>query len=158
MLPTLLKVHGKIYENMNAAIIVVIDLDRKDHNIFKQELMDLLEKLAPKPKAFFAIAIEEGEAWLLGDRDAIKKAYPYAKDSILKKYKQDDICGTWEVLADVIYTGGSAKLIKEGFPVTGIAKCEWAKNIAPHMDIDNNASKSFQVFRDGIRELAAQNA
>ena len=33
-----------------------------------------------------------------------------------------------------------------------IAKCEWAGKIAPHMDVDQNKSKSFQVFRDGIRK------
>ena len=36
----------------------------------------------------------------------------------------------------------------------GEAKCNWARDIAPHMDVDQNQSKSFQVFRDGIRKLA----
>ncbi len=34
------------------------------------------------------------------------------------------------------------------------AKCEWAGRIAPHMDVNGNRSKSFQVFRDGVRRLA----
>ena len=34
------------------------------------------------------------------------------------------------------------------------AKCEWAGRIARHMDVDGNRSPSFQVFRDGVRDLA----
>lgn len=69
-------------------------------------------------------------------------------------YVPDSICGTWEKLADAIYPGGSQKLKQRGWPHTGQAKCDWAKSIAPHMDVEANQSKSFQVFRDGIRNLA----
>ena len=44
--------------------------------------------------------------------------------------------------------------MKEGYPSSGIAKCDWARRIAPFMDINRNQSKSFQVFRDGVRRLA----
>jgi len=67
---------------------------------------------------------------------------------------QGSICGTWETLADAVYPGGSKKLKQLGWPHTGQAKCKWAKNIAPHLDIENNQSRSFQVFRDGINNLA----
>ena len=40
------------------------------------------------------------------------------------------------------------------YPGAGKAKCEWARRIAPHMDVDRNRSKSFQVFRDEVRRLA----
>jgi hypothetical protein len=56
-------------------------------------------------------------------------------------------------LADAVYPGGSQKLKQLGWPHTGRAKCEWANNIAPYLDVENNQSKSFQVFRDGIRNL-----
>ncbi len=149
-LPRLLQGYGNTFKNypkdFPAAVIIVVDLDDKDAPKFKQEMVDILDACKPKPTTLFRIAIEEGEAWLLGDWKAIKTAYPNAKNSALKNYTQDSICGTWEVLADAIYDGGSAKLTKEGFPITGQVKCEWAKNIAPHMDIDNNGSKSFQVL------------
>ena len=70
------------------------------------------------------------------------------------RYLQDSICGTWEVLADAVHPGGSADLKKLGWGRTGAAKREWATRIAPHMDPDRNISKSFQVFRDGVRHLA----
>ncbi len=91
---------------------------------------------------------------MLGDRNAVKAAYPRAKDQVLKAYVQDSICGTWERLADAVYPGGSQKLRQLGWPHTGRAKCEWANNIAPHLDVESNQSRSFQVFRDGIRNLA----
>ena len=122
--------------------------------MFKQELLGVLNACNPRPKTLFRIAIEEGEAWLLGDRSAVKSAYPNAKDAVLNIYIQDSICGTWEVLADAVHSGGSKLLKKLGYPTAGKAKCEWAGKIAPHMDIDNNGSKSFQVFRDGVRKFA----
>ena len=110
--------------------------------------------VTPRPRTLFRIAIEECEAWLLGDCNAVKAAYPKARGSVLGGYVQDSICGTWEVLADAVYPGGSARLKRIGYPETGAAKSDWALNIAPHMDVDQNQSKSFQVFRDGIRKLA----
>ncbi len=56
--------------------------------------------------------------------------------------------------ADAVYPGGSQKLKELGWPHTGKAKCAWANNIAPHLDVENNQSRSFQVFRDGIRDRA----
>lgn len=153
-LPRLLRGYGKAFQAFSAAVIVVVDLDQKDCLQFKQELISILDSCDPKPMALFRIAIEEGEAWLLGDRQAIQTAYPRAKKKVMERYQHDSICGTWEVLADAIHPGGSAPLKKLGFPQTGIAKCEWAAKIAPHMDIDSNQSKSFQVFRDGVRRLA----
>ena len=152
-LPSLLRGYGKSLQEGNA-VIVVVDLDRRDCITFKRELLDVLDACNPRPRTLFRIAIEESEAWLLGDRSAVKSAYPKARQSTLNGYVQDSICDTWELLADAIHPGGSARLKRKGYPVTGEAKSEWARNIAPHLDIDQNQSKSFQVFCDGIRKLA----
>ena len=87
----------------------------------------------------------------------MKSAYPNAKGAVLDNYVQDSVCGTWETLADAVHSGGSKRLKKLGYPAAGAAKCDWAGKIAPHLNIDRNQSKSFQVFRDGIRDLAAIN-
>ena len=156
-LPRLLQGYGCSFKRsgLPSAVIVVVDLDQRDCGEFKQELLAVLEACTPRPRTLFRIAIEESEAWLLGDRAAVKQAYPAAKDSVLKRYEQDSICGTWEVLADAVHPGGAAKLKESGYPVTGNAKCDWAENIAPCMDVDENRSPSFRVFRDGVRKLAA---
>ncbi len=135
-------------------VVVVVDLDDRDCLKFKQDLLDVLNACNPRPKTLFRIAIEECEAWLVGDRAAVKSAYPDARDAILNNYAQDSICGTWEVLADAIHPGGSNHLKVLGYPPAGMAKCDWAREIAPHLDIDSNESKSFQVFREGVRNLA----
>lgn len=152
-LPRILQGYGYSLPN-SASVVIVVDLDRRDCMAFKQELLDVLAACNPRPRTLFRIAIEESEAWLLGDRSAIKAVYPKARESILSRYVQDSICDTWELLADAIHPGGSARLKQEGYPVPGQAKCEWARNIAPHMDVEKNQSKSFQVFRDGIKRLA----
>ena len=152
-LPRLLRGYGRSLSG-SSAVVVVVDLDDKDCIKFKQDLLDVLNACNPRPKSLFRIAIEESEAWLLGDRVAVKSAYPNARDAVLNGYGQDSICGTWEVLADAIHSGGSSHLKALGYPPAGMAKCDWARNIAPRMDVDGNQSKSFQVFRDGVRNLA----
>ena len=157
LLPSLLRGYGRSQQSFPAAVIVVVDLDQRDCMEFKQELLGVLNNCDPAPTTLFRIAIEEGEAWLLGDKNAILAAYPKAKTRILDNYVQDAICETWEVLADAIYTGGSTALKPKGYPIIGREKCEWAGKISPHMDVDKNKSPSFGVFRDGLRNLLALN-
>ena len=152
-LPKLLLGYGKRLDD-SAAVVVVVDLDCRDCMAFKQELLAVLNACNPRPNALFRIAIEEIEAWLLGDSAAVKAAYPNARDSVLEDYRQDDICGTWEVLADAVHRGGAAALKKEGWQASGREKCKWARKIAPHMDPERNRSPSFRAFRDGVRRLA----
>ena len=157
-LPRILGGYGKSLQSSLTAVIVVVDLDDRDCMEFKRELLDVLNACNPRPETLFRIAIEEGEAWLLGDRDAVRTAYPNAKNSVLDGYVQDSICGTWETLADAIHAGGAASLKKLGYPHVGRVKCDWAGAIAPYMDVDSNESKSFRVFRDGVRNLAGRGA
>jgi len=157
-LPRLLRGYGKSLPSSGAAVVVVVDADTRDCVAFKKKLLALLKECSPAPTTLFRIAIEEMEAWLLGARAAILTVYPRAKTKVLDKYKQDSICGTWELLADAIHKGGAAALKNEGWPAPGRAKCDWAKKIAPHVDVDANRSPSFGVFRDGIRRLAREAA
>ncbi len=153
-LPRLLKGYGNSLREFPSAVIVVVDLDDKDCLVFKQQMMNILNTCNPKPITLFRIAIEEIEAWLLGDPTAIKMAYPGVREQILNDYVQDSVCGTWETLADAIYPGGSQSLKNIGYPHIGRMKSKWAGNIAPYLDPERNHSKSFQVFRDGLRNLA----
>ena len=153
-LPSMLRAYGRSLDD-SAAVVVVVDLDDRGCMAFKRELLAVLNACDPRPKTLFRIAIEESEAWLLGDRDAVKTAYPNARDSVLDGYRQDGVCGTWEVLADAVHPGAAAGLKNAKWPASGIAKCEWAREIAPHMKPDRNLSPSFRAFRDGVRRLAA---
>ena len=141
-------------ENYPAAVFVVCDLDDKCLKAFRQELFNILNSCNPKPETRFCIAIEEGEAWFLGDIPAIKSAYSRAKDAVLNAYVNDSICGTWERMADAVYSGGSTALSAKGWQAVGTEKSQWAEKITPHMDVTNNASPSFIYFRTKLLELA----
>ncbi|MDD2659562.1 MAG: hypothetical protein PHY54_07765 [Methylococcales bacterium] len=153
-LPRLLAGYGKSWQGYPAVVIIVCDLDNKCMNSFRSELIDILNNCNPCPETRFCIAIEEGEAWFLGDIPAIKQAYPRAKDAVLKTYVSDSICGTWEKLADAVYKGGSQALSSLGWHVVGAEKSAWSEKITPHMDLKNNTSPSFNYFLEKLRELA----
>ena len=159
-LPKLLRGYGNTYagypENYPAAVIVVCDLDDKCLKSFRQQLDEILNECNPKPLARFCIAIEEGEAWLLGDIPAIKSVYPKAKDRVLKAYKNDSVCGTWECLANAVYRGGEKALSKKGWQGIGREKWIWAEKIAPRMDVESNKSPSFRYFKNTLRSLPQQ--
>jgi hypothetical protein len=87
----------------------------------------------------------------LGDLAAIKKAYPKARETVLNRYINDAICGTWECLADAVYPGGSKALKVKGWQAIGAEKSVWAEKISRHMDIETNASPSFIYFRETMR-------
>ncbi len=157
-LPKLLRGYGNTFANYpanySAAVILVCDLDNKCLKAFRQELFSILNSCDPQPETRFCIAIEEGEAWFLGDISAIKAAYPKAKDVVLNKYVNDSICGTWERLADAICREGASALSAKGWQAVGAEKSQWADRITPHMNIANNASPSFSYFREKLLELA----
>lgn len=152
-LPRLLAGYGKT-PGIDA-VVVVLDSDQRDCKVFLNELMALLRKCRPAPHTLFRLAIEEIEAWLLGDQRALLAAYPRAKKDVLARYRQDSVCGTWELLADAIHPGGSAAIRTAGWPLPGQLKHEWAGQIGPHMDVEANQSPSFCKFRDGLRRLIA---
>lgn len=157
-LPVLLSGYGKVFtkytKDYPATVVVVCDLDDKDLKVFLSDLQKIENACELAPMTRFCIAVEEGESWLLGDIPAIKKAYPSANNSVLASYKNDAICGTWELLADAIYRGGVKALKNKGRIEVGKMKSEWAKFICPNMDAENNKSPSFNYFKSSIRDLA----
>ena len=157
-LPKKLRAYGKTYPAPDSqfAVIVVCDLDDKYEKIFYNELKSILNTCNPQPKTRFCIAREEGEAWLLGDIPAVKAAYPDAKDSVLKEYSNDSICGTWEMLADAVHPDGRNAHAAQNYQAWGKEKHEWAEKITPHMTVNRNISPSFQRFRTQLRELAGE--
>ena len=104
------------------------------------------ECVQPEAGDAFCVAVEEGEAWLLGDISALKAAYPRAKEDVLHGYQNDAICGTWELLADAVFTKGAGALEKRGSQAVGREKSAWAEKIAPHMNVDANASPQFPIL------------
>lgn len=142
------------FSNYEACLVVVLDNDVRDCEVFQKELEDYATIALVMMDHVFCVAVEEMEAWLLGDEHALFSAYPNARESKYREYVQDSICGTWEVLADVVFQGGLKRFRKEcpTFREVGKYKIEWARRIGTYLVLDNNKSPSFQFFIDEVRK------
>jgi hypothetical protein len=128
-------------------VVVVVDRDADDCHALKQSLLAVCDT-AGMP-ALCRIAIEELEAWFFGDIPALCAAYPGVPRTLAarKGFRDPDAIqgGTWEALERVLRRAGH-------YP-TGMPKVEVATRVAERMDVEHNASRSFQVLRDGLRAL-----
>lgn len=157
-LPNVLQGYSNAYASLphrdRPVIVVVCDLDDRCMAEFRRELLGVIERIKAPPHVHICLAIEETEAWLLGDKAAVRRAYPRAKTAVLDGYEFDAVCGTWERLADAVFDGGAAALRRRGMPAVGLEKCRWAEAIAPHMDVPRNESPSFRYFCAKLRRAA----
>ena len=149
-----MRAYSKALSRRNGVVVVVVDADYRNVGHFRHMLDDVFQKNAPNIEGGVRLAVEEVEAWILGDLSAVRRAYPLVKEYILTSYEQESICGTWEVLADAVFHGGSDRLTAIGYPLIGREKCRWAENIGQYMDVDDNRSPSFHAFRDLLRHWA----
>jgi hypothetical protein len=138
---------------------VVVDRDDDDCDELKARLekMAVDARLATRSKAggrpyvvVNRLAIEELEAWYFGDWEAVRASYPRVPATIPSqaRYRDPDAVagGTWEELERVLQKAGYFKI--------GLAKIEAAKAIAANMAPGRNSSRSFQVLRDALAEMA----
>lgn len=143
----------------NWRIVVVVDRDDENCRVLKRRLEDistrarLMTRTRSKGRSYVVVnrlAIEELEAWYFGDWEAVTAAYPRIPQNILARarYRDSDAIagGTWEAFERVLQQAGYFK--------TGLRKIEAARFIAPHMEPARNRSRSFQVFRDALTEMA----
>lgn len=147
LLPAKLRVYSDAYQEKDKNIVlVVLDTDYRDPDRLYRDLVNVRRKYADDLTVVIGIAVEELEAWLLGDRDALLKAYPDANLDVLNAYVQDSVVGTWEVLARAVMGHRAEQLIEAGYPAVGTYKHHFAEAIAPFMDAKRNESPSFQSF------------
>ncbi len=147
-LPAKLRAYGRELRSDADRILVLVDLDHDDCLDLKRRMLDLLNYCSPPPTTLFRIAIEEVEAFYLGDKSAIRAAFPRSKLSRMDSYIQDSVCDTWELFQEVIGE------------ISG-DKVEWAKLMGPHLTTQwqgrsANGSNSFQQFCRGILKLAGE--
>jgi hypothetical protein len=143
------------------AIVVLLDRDDDDCIVLKQQLENIAAHAGLTTKTHAGsgnsfrvanrIAIEELEAWFFGDWSAVKTAYPRLSSNISQKslYRDPDTIrgGTWEAF--------ERELKRSGYFKTGLRKLECARDIAPHMDVVGNTSRSFQEFRAAVSAAIA---
>lgn len=140
-----LRAYGRSLNPSVDRVLVLVDADNDDCRELKRRLTRALARIHPQPTALFRIAVEETEAFYLGDRDAIRRAFPRANLGRLRGYVQDSVCGTWELFREVV-------------GATDEDKVAWAQAMAPVLSVDpnGNASPSFRQFRRACRELAGE--
>ncbi|HZH97512.1 MAG TPA: DUF4276 family protein [Fimbriimonadaceae bacterium] len=140
-------------------IVVVRDEDRQDCRKLKAEIEQIAVRagLVPKAKAnksgqfhvLTRIAVEELEAWLLGDVPALAETYPGVPASLASRRPFRDVDGikggTWEALERVLQEAGHF--------LGGLPKIQVARQVASRMNPERNTSRSFQTFRSGLRGL-----
>jgi Domain of unknown function (DUF4276) len=148
LLPKTLKAFGRELNPQTDRVLVLLDLDKQNCLELESRLLRELDRCDPRPYVLFRIAIEETEAFYLGDRPAIHKAFPQAKLDKLRNYVQDSICGTSELFREVI-------------GATGDDKRRWAEKMAPHLGTawkgkNANASPSFRQLCKALLTLAGE--
>lgn len=148
LLPATLRAYGNALDPDTDRVLVLVDLDEQNCHQLKRNLLGVLDRCDPEPVVLFRIAIEETEAFYLGDPRAIRRAFPGAKLGRMKDYVQDSVCGTWEVFAKVIGAESDDKT-------------HWAERMAPHLGTawrgsDSNQSPSFRQLCIGLRKLVGE--
>jgi hypothetical protein len=136
------------YLQDDAFVLVLVDADDEPCDKLLLQLQGMLAKLPNPPRVLFRIVIEEVESWFIADHEAVKKAYPKARVTTLKKIKPDAICGAWKRLAEALNQGVGE------WPAPGKLKTDWATAISPHLDLDDPKSPSLRKLIQGVaREL-----
>jgi hypothetical protein len=150
LLPAKVRAYADVYKPDELVLVIVMDSDDEPFEKLYVDLERIIRKFGNGLPYVIGISVEEMESWLLGDRQAVIQAYPNAHLSAIEEYRQDSICGTWEVLATAIYGNSADRIIKIGYPAIGQYKYEWAARISPFIEIERNQSPSFKRF---IRQL-----
>jgi hypothetical protein len=158
-LPQRLKGYFHILEyQRDWKIVVLVDEDREDCIELKNKLEEIARNcgLVTKTKnrdnfqILNRIVVEELESWFFGDITAIRENYPRVSENLSNKraYRIPDEIkgGTWEALERVLSNAG---YYTKGF----YPKTEVARKISPFLNPENNSSKSFKVFQEGLKEL-----
>jgi Domain of unknown function (DUF4276) len=131
----------KHWQRPYSQFIVLRDQDSGDCVEIKERLKNLC-KDAGKPTAIVRIACRELESFFVGDWAAIAAGYErpnLAANSKLAKYRNPDLLGS------------PAVDIRRSIPT--YQKREGARTIAPHLNLEMNASRSFRVLILAIQNL-----
>jgi hypothetical protein len=130
-------------------VVILVDRDREDCLALKQRLLRDARTAGIARRVLARIAVEELEAWLLGDVPALREAFPGIPATLGERarFRDPDAVagGTAEALLEVLANAGHQ----------GVTKTELARRVAEKMNVEANRSHSFRVFRDGIRARVA---
>jgi hypothetical protein len=152
----LLPARCRAYERVEAKpdlLIVTVDADKDDPDLIYRRMEGIVRRYVPSVPFVFGLAVEEMESWLLCDREAVLTAYPDADKKKLFAYEPDCVCGSWEVLAQVVMGEDAKEIIALGYPAVGRYKAEWSAKIACHLKLERNVSPSLKRFNASFNSV-----
>lgn len=125
----------------DARFIVLRDQDSGDCRKIKSNLTRLCRE-AGKPDALVRIACRELESWFVGDLAAVSKAFLLPK---LPEQQRKAIYRDPDALVNPVSE------LRKFIPT--YQKRDGARRIGSHLSVEENCSRSFVVFVDGVRGL-----
>jgi len=121
--------------------VVVRDKDQGDCRDAKNKLLELCRN-GNRPDTLVRIVCHHLESWYLGDLAAVEKAFNLngiARRQDQQKFRDPDVLSNAEQEL--------RKLVPQYQKVSG------SREIAQHLEVNNNRSHSFRVFLSGVRSL-----
>jgi hypothetical protein len=142
-LPAKLRGYAQAPDAADKHIVVLVDADDDDPQELSAKIEAMAKAVAPALRVTVRLAIEETEAFYLGDLKALETAYPDADLARARAYQPDSVCGTWELFGRIIGDGGGNKV-------------DWAETMGPHLTTQaaRSRSPSFQGLIDGLTSSA----
>ncbi len=133
------------WQDPAARFIVVRDQDSGDCRTIKARLRALCAE-GGHPETLVRIVCRALEAWYLADLAAVDAAFGtrHATKQDKKKYRTPDVLGT-----------PSAEMVRL---VPSFGKLNGAREMGPRVRLDNDRSRSFTVFVEGVRRVVAEGA
>jgi hypothetical protein len=107
-LPAKLRGYASSLDHDQDGVLVLVDADDDDQGELRSEIAALLAE-NPSVRGAVTLAVEETEAFYLGDLRALEKAFPEANMVAARAYVPDSICGTWELFGRIVGDGGDNK-------------------------------------------------
>ena len=137
-------------------IVVLVDEDRQDCRALKRRMEQVATDAGLVIKAFGRpgipfelvnrIAVEELEAWFLGNVPALAGEFPGVTPTLANqaKYRDPDMIqgGTWETLERVLQGAG--------YYPAGLSKIDVARRLGRVLPVAENRSGSFGVFLEAL--------
>lgn len=124
-------------------VVVLVDADTADPVAFASSIQKAVAVVAPELSVIVRVAVEETEAFYLGDLAGLKQAFPGADMEAARKYVPDSICRTAELFGQIVGDPGNNKVA-------------WAESMGPVLTIHpaNSRSPSFKLLVTGLLEVA----
>jgi Domain of unknown function (DUF4276) len=144
LLPAKLLGFAESLNHQTDGVLILVDADNDRPLDLAQRISAIAKACAPTLRIGICIAVEEMEAFYLGDLRALQIAYPGADMRAARHYVPDSIVGTWELFGSVIGDGGGNKVA-------------WAEAMGPYVTTKpaESRSPSFRILISELEKLSS---